>query len=58
MGDRLPSEQEIAAIAGVSLMTVRRAMSELAAAGVIQKIQGKGTFLRTTRIQTESTIFG
>ncbi len=45
-------------MAGVSLMTVRRAMSELAAAGVIQKIQGKGTFLRSTRIQTESTIFG
>ncbi|MDE3094257.1 MAG: GntR family transcriptional regulator, partial [Acidobacteriota bacterium] len=35
-GDRLPSEVEIAAMAGVSLMTVRRAMSELVAAGTLQ----------------------
>lgn len=57
-GDRLPSEIEIAAMAGVSLMTVRRAMSELVAAGALQRIQGRGTFIRSNRIQTESTIIG
>ena len=45
-------------MAGVSLMTVRRAMSELVAAGTLQRIQGRGTFIRSNRIQTESTIIG
>ncbi len=57
-GDRLPSESEIATMAGVSLMTVRRAMSELSTAGVLQRFQGKGTFVRSIRIQAESTIIG
>jgi GntR family transcriptional regulator len=57
-GDRLPSEVEIAAMAGVSLMTVRRAMSELVAAGALQRVQGRGTFVRSNRIQTESTTIG
>lgn len=45
-------------MAGVSLMTVRRAMSELVAAGALQRVQGRGTFVRSNRIQTESTIMG
>lgn len=57
-GDRLPSENEIAAMAGVSLMTVRRAMSELVAAGTLQRVQGRGTFVRSTRVHTDSTIIG
>lgn len=57
-GDRLPSEVEIAAMAGVSLMTVRRAMAELVAAGTLQRVQGRGTFIRSNRIQTDSTIIG
>jgi len=57
-GDRLPSEIEIAGMTGVSLMTVRRAMSELVAAGTLHRVQGKGTFLRSARIQTQSTIIG
>ena len=57
-GDRLPSENEVAAMAGVSLMTVRRAMSELVAAGTLSRVQGRGTFVRSTRVRTESTILG
>jgi DNA-binding GntR family transcriptional regulator len=57
-GDRLPSEVEIAHMSGVSLMTVRRAMSELVSAGALQRIQGRGTFVRSNRIPTESTIIG
>lgn len=45
-------------MAGVSLMTVRRAMSELVAAGALHRIQGRGTFIRSNRIQTDSTIIG
>ncbi|MBW4077885.1 MAG: GntR family transcriptional regulator [Acidobacteria bacterium] len=33
-------------------------MSELVAAGALQRIQGRGTFIRSNRIQTESTIIG
>lgn len=57
-GDRLPSETEIAATCGVSLMTVRRAMGDLSAAGVLSRIQGKGTFVRSRRIEAASTILG
>jgi DNA-binding GntR family transcriptional regulator len=57
-GDRLPSEVEIAHMSGVSLMTVRRAMSELVNAGALERIQGRGTFVRSNRIPTESTIIG
>jgi GntR family transcriptional regulator, N-acetylglucosamine utilization regulator len=57
-GDRLPSENEVAAMAGVSLMTVRRAMSELVAAGTLQRVQGRGTFVRSNRVHTDSTIIG
>jgi GntR family transcriptional regulator, N-acetylglucosamine utilization regulator len=57
-GSRLPAEVEIAAMAGVSLMTVRRAMAELVAAGTLQRVQGRGTFVRSNRVQTDSTIIG
>jgi DNA-binding GntR family transcriptional regulator len=57
-GDRLPSEAEIASMAGVSMVTVRRAMGELAAAGTLQRVQGRGTFVRETRITAETTITG
>jgi GntR family histidine utilization transcriptional repressor len=43
--DRIASENELVAALGVSRMTVNRALRELAADGVLVRIQGLGTFV-------------
>ena len=43
-GQRLPTEAELVIAAGLSRQTVRRAFQELAAAGVIDRVRGRGTF--------------
>jgi DNA-binding GntR family transcriptional regulator len=52
-GDMLPSHAELAALTGVSLITVRRALDELERAGKVRRHQGLGTFLARPRIVTE-----
>jgi len=47
-GTRLPPEAEIAARFGVNRHTVRRAMSALAAEGIVRADQGRGTFVAAT----------
>lgn len=49
-GDALPTEMEIVERAGISRMTVRRAISELAAAGMVYTQKGKGTFVAQPRL--------
>lgn len=44
-GSRLPSELELAQTLGVSLVTVRTALTELQGEGVIGRQQGRGTFV-------------
>lgn len=45
VGERVPSETELAREFGLSRMTANRAVRELASEGVLQRIQGKGTFV-------------
>lgn len=45
IGDRIPSEDELAARFGVSKITIRQAISNLAADGYLMKVQGRGTFV-------------
>ncbi len=45
IGDRIPSEDELAVRYGVSKITIRQALSNLAADGYLIKFQGKGTFV-------------
>lgn len=45
LGDRLPTELELAAALGVSRTPVREAMKVLAAAGIVEVRQGHGTFI-------------
>lgn len=49
---RLPSENELVSTLGVSRMTVNRALRELAAAGIVVRIQGVGTFVAAPKPQS------
>jgi len=53
VGSRIPPEHELEALYKVSRVTVRRALSELTAEGLLEKKQGKGTFVSTPRISQD-----
>lgn len=44
-GERLPSESELIARFGVSRITVRQALAELQAIGLVRTVNGKGSFV-------------
>ena len=52
-GDRLPPERELAARYGCSLITVRRALGELAREGRLERTRGRGTFVTMPRIERD-----
>ncbi len=45
-GQRLPSTKELSETLAVSLVTTHRAMQELEARGVVDRVQGRGTFIK------------
>ena len=54
----LPAEREIAALTGLSRVTVRKAMQELVSRGVIVQRQGSGNFItgQTPRVEQSLTV--
>ena len=50
-GDRLPTERDLAARYGCSLITIRHALGELVRDGRIQRTRGRGTFVLPPRIE-------
>ena len=54
--DQLPSEREIAELAQVSRVTVRKAIGELVSDGVIEQRQGAGSFVRGNATRFEQSL--
>lgn len=53
--DKLPSDEEYIETFGVSGITIRKALSELAAEGYISRIKRKGTFVNTPSAAEDSS---
>lgn len=54
-GDLIPSEAELAGRHGLSVGTVRKAIEQLVAEGLLERRQGRGTFVRRARF--DSSLF-
>lgn len=52
VGDRIASEHELVAELGLSRMTVHRALRELAAEGLVQRVAGVGTFVAQEKAES------
>ena len=47
LGSRLPSEHQLCQTLGVSRTSVRSALQQLGALGIVESVRGKGTYLRS-----------
>lgn len=52
-GDRMPTERELAARYGCSLITIRHALGELVREGRIERTRGRGTYVLQPRIDRD-----
>lgn len=55
-GDRLPTENEYASRFQISLNPVRAALQQLVQTGLIERINGRGTFVVDTKIANQMTL--
>lgn len=55
IGEKLPSEVKFSQIYGVSVITTRKALFELEQEGIVDRVQGKGTFVKEKKITKRIT---
>jgi GntR family transcriptional regulator len=53
-GDKLPTQKELGAHFGMSHMTVRRALDELIKEGMVRSVRGKGLYVSSRTLTTDS----
>jgi DNA-binding LacI/PurR family transcriptional regulator len=58
LGERLPSEKDLATAYNVSIITIRQAVELLSREGYVEKVQGSGTFVRHLRPGTQRAMWG
>ena len=56
VGDRLPSEADLVSDFGVSRTTARRALDELRREGLVRREPGRGTFLASPRLRSNTGV--
>ncbi|WP_168735417.1 GntR family transcriptional regulator [Cohnella fermenti] len=55
VGEKLPTEADLCEIYSASRTTIRLALSELEVQGILERIQGKGTFVKRKELQLVQT---
>src|SRR5690606_27176385 len=53
VGEPIPSERELCAQFGVSRMTVRQAVDALVVEGLLERVQGRGTFVAQPKVDLQ-----
>lgn len=56
IGDKLPSENKLSAELGISRLTLREALNALKQEGIVNSVQGKGTFITCSPEQISDTL--
>lgn len=56
VGDKVPSENEIAKLFGITKVTASRALNELVNEGILYRIQGKGSFFAGYKTKTSNIL--
>lgn len=56
-GTKIPSENELNQVYGISRMTARQVLLQLVNEGLLFRVQGKGTFVAPRKIQAQSPVY-
>lgn len=52
IGDKIPSEKELSTMFNVSRITSNKAVSDLEVMGIVERIRGKGTFIKSNNLNS------